>query len=38
MKKKNTFYLLDQFSSVDINSKDNLNLAILFYNFKNNKN
>ena len=36
--KKNTFYLLDQFSSVDINNKDNLNLAILFYNLKNNKN
>ncbi len=32
--KNNSFYILDQFSSVDINNKDDFNLAKLFYKQK----
>ena len=32
--KNNSFYILDQFSCVDINNKDDFNLAKLFYKQK----
>ena len=35
--KKNSFFILDQFSCVDINNKDDFNLAKLFYKQKNKK-